>query len=565
MKFSRFFMPTLKETPADAEVVSHQLMLRAGYIRKLSTGIFTWLPVGLKVLKKVENIVREEMNRAGALEVFMPSVQPAEVWESSGRWTFYGKELLRFKDRHGHPYCLGPTHEEVVTDIARREIRSYRDMPINLYQIQSKFRDEVRPRFGIMRAREFLMKDAYSFDTNEETSAASYRIMHEAYSRAFTRLGLKFKIVEADSGAIGGSFSHEFMVLANTGEDLIAACSACDYAANVEKAGFAAQPAHGSAALLREIVKVDTPNAHTIEEVAALMKQPPQAFAKTLIYLADGKPVAAMVRGNRELNEIKLKNILNAAELVLAAPKAIFELTGGPLGFSGPIGLSIPVYADSELSDMASIITGANAKDLHLDGVNLKRDVPNAIITGLRMVAEGDLCPNCGGAFSFARGIEVGHIFRLGTKYSESMGAEYLNQEGESKPIVMGCYGIGVSRIVAAAIEQGHDENGIILPVALAPFTVVVMPMALTGPAYDTALKIYEKLIASGVDAALDDRDLRPGIKFKDSDLLGIPHRLVVGPKGLEKNQVELKERISGETRWLELDKAVEEILSLII
>ena len=564
MKFSRYFMPTLKETPADAEVVSHQLMLRAGYIRKLATGIFSWLPMGLKVLKKVENIVRQEMNRIGAHEVFLPSVQPGEIWESSGRWTFYGKELLRFKDRHGHDYCLGPTHEEVITDIARREIHSYRDMPLNLYQIQTKFRDEVRPRFGIMRAREFLMKDAYSFDTDDKASANSYWQMHRAYQAAFTRLGLEFKVVEADSGAIGGSFSHEFMVLAHTGEDLIAACPACDYAANVEKASFKAAPQCFGEMAARPLIQVPTPGAHTIEQVAQMLQKTANAIAKTLIYLADGQPIAAMVRGDRELNEIKLKNLLNAADLVLAAPNAILEITGGPVGFSGPLGLDLPVYADPEVATTVSMVVGGNAQDLHLDGFNLERDAPGAKVVDLRLVGEGDACPKCGQQFAFARGIEVGHIFRLGTKYSAAMGVEYLNQEGVSRPIVMGCYGIGVSRIVAAAIEQGHDENGIILPPALAPFSVVVMPMSLSGVAYDIAISLHERLLTQGVDAALDDRDLRPGNKFKDSELVGIPYRIVVGPKGLSQGQVELKERKSGQTIWLEVDKAVEYMLELL-
>ena len=561
MKFSRFFMPTLKETPADAEVVSHQLMLRAGYIRKLATGIFTWLPMGIRVLKKVENIVRQGMDRAGSLETLMPSVQPAEIWQESGRWTFYGKELLRFNDRHDHEYCMGPTHEEVVTDIIRREVRSYRDMPLNLYQIQTKFRDEVRPRFGVMRAREFLMKDAYSFDVDDEASAVSYWQMHDAYQAIFQHLGLEFKVVEADSGAIGGSFSHEFMVLANTGEDLIATCTACSYAVNVEKAAFASPEAAPGEQKMEEVSRLATPGAHTIAEVSKYLKKQAHDFAKTLIYLADGKPVAALVRGDRELNEIKLKNMLGVADLMLAAPKAIMELSNGPLGFSGPVGLDMPVYADNELQKSPSLIVGANAQDAHLGGVNLMRDVKNITWADLRLVAEGDLCPKCGGALAFARGIEVGHIFRLGSKYSESMGAGYLNSEGVSLPVVMGCYGIGVSRIVAAAIEQGHDENGIILPPSLAPFSVVVMPMALEGAAWDTALSIYEELLGQGVDAALDDRDLRPGFKFKDSDLIGIPYRLVVGPKGLEKNQVELKDRKSGEVQWLDKDKAVESIL----
>ncbi|MDR1397030.1 MAG: proline--tRNA ligase [Desulfarculales bacterium] len=561
MRFSKFFMPTLKETPADAEVISHQLMLRAGYIRKLAAGVFTWLPMGLKVLHKAEAIVRQEMNLAGCLEVSMPMAQPAELWQESGRWTFYGKELLRFKDRHGNDYCLGPTHEEVITDIVRREVRSYRDLPLNFYQIQNKFRDEVRPRFGIMRAREFLMKDGYSFDADDEASADSYWRMHEAYQSVFRRLGLDFKVVEADSGAIGGSFSHEFMVLAQTGEDTVVSCDACSYAANAEKAEFALPPLP-SAQEAKEsgggFEAVSTPDCRTIAEVAAFMGLPPSAFAKTLIYLADGRPVAAVLRGDRALNEIRFKNFLGAAELVLAAPAAIAQLTGGPHGFSGPLGLDIPVYADWELRLAGSWVVGANQADLHLQGVDLRRDGPKIEWSSLRLAAEGDRCPRCGAALGFARGIEVGHIFRLGTKYSASLGALYLDPKGQSRPVVMGCYGIGVSRIIAAAIEQGHDENGIILPPSLAPFTVVVTPMALEGEVWEKALTIYQQLLELGVEAALDDRDLRPGVKFKDSELVGIPLRLLVGSKGLEKGQVEIKERRSGKVSWVEAGQAAD-------
>ncbi len=555
MRFSQILIPTLKETPAEAEVISHKLMLRAGLIRKLSSGIYTWLPLGLRVLRKVERIVRQEMDRAGAQEILMPGVQPAELWQESGRWDHYGKELLRFKDRHDHDYCLAPTHEEVITDLARREVRSYRDLPLNLYQIQTKFRDEIRPRFGIMRAREFLMKDAYSFDVDEEASAQSYRVMQKAYRATFERLGLRFSVVEADSGAIGGSFSHEFMVLADTGEDAIVSCGACDYAANTEKAEIKleeAAPAEPSA----QVQEVATPGAHTVEEVADFLEVPPQAVAKTLIYLADGQPVAAMVRGDREANEVKLKNLLGAAELVLAGPAAIQEVTGGPVGFSGPLGLDIPIYADQELFAQAALVVGANRADTHLTGVNLGRDVAGAKRVDLREIAPGDPCPRCGGELTFARGIEVGHTFRLGTKYSQAMGATYLDAEGQARPIVMGCYGIGVSRIVAAAIEQGHDDNGIIFPLPMAPVSAAVLPLDVEGQAMEVAQGIYDALWAAGVDALLDDRDLRPGVKFKDADLLGIPLRVVVGKKGLKEGKVEFKRRAGGGVEMLDLEEA---------
>jgi prolyl-tRNA synthetase len=556
MRFSQLLIPTLKETPAEAEVISHKLMLRAGLIRKLSSGIYTWLPMGLRVLRKVENIIRQEMDRAGAQEILMPAVQPADLWQESGRWEHYGRELLRFKDRHDHDYCLAPTHEEVITDLMRREIRSYRDMPINLYQVQTKFRDEIRPRFGVMRAREFVMKDAYSFDVDEDASAVSYRSMHEAYRAAFERLGLRFSVVEADTGSIGGSFSHEFMVLAETGEDAIVSCQACDYAANLEKAEVPAADSPAPQAA-QDLAEVPTPGAHTVEEVAKFLKVEPMAVAKTLIYLADGKPVAAMVRGDREANEIKLKNLTGATELVLASPSAIQELTGGPVGFSGPMGLSMPIYADHELYLEAALVVGANKGDTHLTGLHLGRDGPQAKKADLRNAAPGDACPRCGGELAFARGIEVGHIFRLGTKYSQAMGATYLDAEGQTKPIVMGCYGIGVSRIVAAAIEQGNDDFGIIFPIPIAPVTVAVLPLDVEGEAMEKAQEIYDGLWAAGVDALLDDRDLRPGVKFKDSDLLGIPLRVVVGKKGLKEGKVEFKRRSGGPVEMIELDQVV--------
>jgi len=555
MLHSQMLIPTLKETPAEAEVISHQLMLRAGLIRKLAAGIYTWLPLGLRTLRKVERIVRQEMDRAGAQELLMPGVQPAELWQESGRWEHYGKELLRFSDRHNHDYCLAPTHEEVITDLVRREVRSYRDMPMNLYQFQTKFRDEIRPRFGVMRAREFLMKDAYSFDADEEASAISYRAMHQAYTAVFTRLGLRFAVVEADSGAIGGSFSHEFMVLAHTGEDAIVSCTACEYAANVEKAEVKA-PHEEPAAAGGELAQVDTPQAHTVAEVAKMLGVEARAVAKTMVYLADGEPVAAMVRGDREVNEIKLKNLTGAAELVMAAPSAIAEVTGGPVGFSGPVGLKMPIYADRELAAEAALVVGANQADAHYTGLNLGRDVPSAKVADIRQIASGDPCPRCGGGLDFARGIEVGHIFRLGTKYSESMGAEYLDAQGASRPVVMGCYGIGVSRIVAAAIEQGHDDAGIIFPLAIAPVSVCVLPLAADGQAMEVARSIHDALWEAGVDALLDDRDLRPGVKFKDADLIGAPLRVVVGAKGLKQGKVELKERAGGEVEMIDLDQA---------
>ena len=562
MRFSQAFIPTLKETPAEAEVVSHQLMLRAGMIRKLASGVYTWLPLGLRTLRKVERIIREEMDAAGARELLMPGVQPAELWQESGRWEHYGRELLRFKDRHDHDYCLAPTHEEVITDLIRREVRSYRDMPLNLYQFQTKFRDEIRPRFGVMRSREFIMKDGYSFDTDDQSSAASYRVMHQAYSAVFNRLGLEFAVVEADSGAIGGSFSHEFMVLADTGEDAIASCQ-CGWAANFEKAEVASplgEAPHAAA----EIASVDTPGAHTVEEVAAFLKVSPSQIAKTLVYLADGKPVAAMVRGDRQLNEIKLKNLIGAAELELAPASVILEVSGGPVGFTGPVGLSIPIYVDQELYLAEALVVGANQTDAHLTGVHLGRDVASATKADLRVIEPGDPCPRCGQEPVFARGIEVGHIFRLGTKYSQAMGAEFLDAEGQSRPIIMGCYGIGVTRIVAAAIEQGHDKWGIIFPLAIAPYSVAILPMAVDGEVLEAAEKLYSDLSAAGIDVLMDDRDLRPGVKFKDADLIGIPLRVVVGAKGLKEGAVELKHRQSGDVDMIPVDQAAARLMDMV-
>ncbi|MBW2129786.1 MAG: proline--tRNA ligase, partial [Deltaproteobacteria bacterium] len=555
----QYFIPTYKEVPAEAEVVSHQLMLRAGLIRKLTSGIYTYLPAGLRAIRKVENIIREEMNRAGAIELLMPSVQPAELWMESGRWDFYGRELLRFKDRHNRDACLGPTHEEVITDLVRREIQSYKQMPINLYQIQTKFRDEIRPRFGIMRCREFIMKDAYSFDADEAGADHSYRLMYEAYERIFRRCGLKFRAVEADSGAIGGSFSHEFMVLADTGEDQIVSCTECNYAANLEKAEVAPEKSSDPATeeKLKALEEVETPNQRTVEEVTAFLSVAPRQLVKTLLFLADGEPVAALVRGDHELNEIKLKNFLGADEVELADPRTVEEVTGAPMGFAGPVGLEIKIVADQALRSMRNFVTGGNREDLHLRNVNLERDFKVDRFGDLRVISPGDPCPKCGGEIRFKRGIEVGHVFKLGTKYSRAMRAVYLDENGQERYIIMGCYGIGVGRTVAAAIEQNHDENGIIFPIPIAPFEVVILPLQMHEPEVaGAAEELYKDLVDREVDVLLDDRDVRGGIKFKDADLLGTPIRVTIGMRNLKNGQVELKLRRESESRLIPLENA---------
>ncbi|MHC1789042.1 proline--tRNA ligase [Solidesulfovibrio sp.] len=555
MRLSRYYAPTLKETPAEAEVISHQLLLRAGMIRKLTAGIYTYLPLGLRALNNVANIVREEMDRAGALEILMPAVQPADLWKESGRWDFYGRELLRFVDRHDRESCLGPTHEEVVTDLVRHEIRSYRQLPVNLYQIQTKFRDEIRPRFGLMRGREFVMKDAYSFDKDDAGADASYWAMYEAYARIFTRLGLKFRAVAADSGAIGGSFSHEFMVLADTGEDTIVACPDCDYGANLEKAEAVCPPA-GDSIACPPAEKVATPGSHTVEEVVAFLKVAPAAVVKTLLYIADGKPVAALVRGDRELNEIKLKNLLNAKEdLRLATPEEVVAATGAPVGFAGPVGLSIPIYADRELALASDWIVGANAADAHMLHVDLGRDATIVSFIDLREVAPGDPCPKCGATLTFTKGIEVGHVFKLGRKYSEALNATFLDEAGKEQFMIMGCYGIGVSRIVASCIEQNNDAAGIVFPPPIAPFEVALINLSPKDEiATAKADEIYAALTAAGIQVLLDDRDERPGVKFKDADLIGFPIQLTLGGKGLARGIVETKDRRLGEKGELPLD-----------
>lgn len=565
MRYSQYFIPTVKETPSDAEVISHQLMLRAGMIRKLAAGVYNYLPLGLRSIRKVENIVRQEMDRAGAIEILMPSVQPAELWQESGRWEQYGKELLRFKDRKDAEFCMGPTHEEVVTDLVRREVRSYRQLPINLYQIQGKFRDEIRPRFGLMRGREFIMKDAYSFDVDSSAADISYDKMYKAYRRIFERCGLNFRAVEADTGSIGGSSSHEFMVLAESGEDAIVSCNSCEYAANVEKAEARplAAPEHADP---RPIERVATPHKKSMEEVSAFLDIQAASMVKTLVLLADNEPVVALLRGDHDLNEIKLKNLIGCDTLEMAPDEVVVKVTGAPPGFAGPVGLKVKVIADLAVKVMRNFVTGANEKDLHLKNVNLERDFTVSAFADLRNVVHGDSCPRCGsGALEMWRGIEVGHVFKLGTKYSKALKAAYLDAEGKEQTIFMGCYGIGIGRTVAACIEQNHDGNGIIFPIPIAPFHCIISALNMKEEQVREASEsIYGRLSSSGVEALLDDRDERPGFKFKDADLIGIPLRIVVGSKNLADGKVELKNRRTGVVELISISEAVERVKAAV-
>ena len=555
----------MKEVPAEAEVISHQLMLRAGFIKRLTSGIYTYMPYGLAAIRRVENIVREEMNRAGAQELSMPMVQPADLWQESGRYEKYGPELLRFKDRHERESCLGPTHEEVITDIARKELHSYRDLPVNLYQIQTKFRDEIRPRFGLMRGREFIMKDAYSFDVDDEAAEASYRKMYDAYNRIFERCGLEFRCVEADSGAIGGSFSHEFMVLADTGEDTIAVCNECSWAANLEKAEVR-MAGHDSPPEQLEMIKVETPGKRKVKSVCEFLEIRPDQLVKTLVYLADDEPVALLLRGDREAEEVKLKNYLGATDIRLADDKEIFDATGVPSGYLGPVGIKIRLLADQEVTSMVNLTVGANEKNHHLQNVSYGRDFKAEETGDFRQLTTADPCPSCGGSIRLVEGIEVGHIFKLGTSYSESMRANYQDREGNEQPLVMGCYGIGVSRVVAAAIEQNHDDNGIIFPVPLAPYQVAVLNLGLSDPEVSGAAEtIYDKLNEAGFDAFIDDRDERPGIKFKDADLLGFPYRVTVGKRFKENSMVEVRCRKNGATEDVGIDNVISYISAKLV
>ena len=552
MRLSQYPISTLKEVPGDAEVVSHQLMLRAGLIRRLAAGLYVWLPMGLRTLKKVEQIVREEMNRAGALEMCMPTIQPAELWIESGRWSKYGPELLRLKDRHDREFLYGPTHEEVITDIARRELRSYKQLPVNFYQIQSKFRDEIRPRFGVMRAREFLMKDAYSFDTDAAGLAESYRRMYEAYSRIFTRMGLKFRAVQADGGSIGGDTSQEFHVLADSGEDAIAFSDGDDYAANLETAVTLA-PTAPRAAATQPMTKVPTPNARTIAEVSALLGVAPAQCLKTLLVDgADGGLVALVVRGDHELNAVKSQKLDGVASpLRMAGAERIRAAAGAEPGFIGPVGFTGRIYVDHAAAHLMDFVCGANEKDMHYRGVNWGRDLPDQPSVDIRNAQAGDPSPTGRGTLKIARGIEVGHIFQLGQLYSAAMNASVLDEQGKALTMFMGCYGIGVTRVVAAAIEQNHDANGIVWPAAIAPFQVVLVPINYQKSAkvQETADALYRDFNAAGIDVLLDDRDARPGVKFADSELLGIPHRIVIGERSLAAGNLEYRDRRETESK----------------
>ncbi len=565
MRLSQYPIHTLRETPTEAEVISHQLMLRAGLIRRLAAGLYSWLPIGLRSLRKVERIIREEMDRAGALEVVMPVFQPAELWQESGRWKEYGPELLRMKDRHQRDFCAGPTHEEVITDIARQELKSYRQLPVNFYQIQTKFRDEIRPRFGVMRAREFIMKDAYSFHATQESLAEGYRAMFDAYTRIFTRTGLQFRAVSADSGAIGGNRSQEFHVLAASGEDAIVFSDGDDYAANLE-AAVAAPPAQARPKAQKPLTKVSTPGAKTIDDLARFLKVSPDRTVKTL--LVDGTDddvVALVLRGDHELNAIKAQKLPGVANpLRMASAERIARTTGTEPGFIGPVGFKGRLYADPCALALADFVSGANERDLHFTGTNWERDVPGAVAADIRNVVEGDTSPSGKGTLRIARGIEVGHIFDLGCKYSKPMKGVVLDENGQEITMFMGCYGIGVTRIVAAAIEQNHDERGIIWPEPIAPFHVVLVSIGAQKSARvrEVADRLYAQLTAAGIEVLYDDRDARPGVKFADAELLGIPHRIVVGERGLESGRLEYRGRRDAASQEFALDDAISFIRS---
>lgn len=561
MRTSRYLISTLKETPADAEVISHQLMLRAGLIRKLASGLYSWLPMGLRVLRKVENIIREEMNRAGGQEILMPAVQPAELWEKSGRWDQFGPELLRMHDRHNREFCIGPTHEEVITDLIRNELRSYKQLPANFYQVQMKFRDEVRPRFGVMRSREFLMKDAYSFHINDESLAETYQVMYDTYSRIFDRLGLEYRAVMADTGAIGGKASHEFHVLADSGEDAIAFSDDSDYAANIEKAEALA-PTNKRAEPGQEVRTVDTPHQHSIEEVSEFLTVDPAQILKTLLVKGHEDNIVALVlRGDHELNVVKAEKFEQiSAPLCFATDDEVQASTGCKPGSIGPVGLTIPMLVDHSAAQLADFICGANEEGKHLTGVNWERDLPEPVSVDLRNIVEGDLSPDGKGILSIKRGIEVGHIFQLGSKYSEAMDATVLDETGRSVVMTMGCYGIGVSRVVASAIEQNHDDKGIIWPDAIAPFQIALLPINLNKSERlrEAVEKLYTELQARGIDVLLDDRGERPGVMFADMELIGIPHRLVLSDRGLDAGTIEYKGRRDSDNSVLKLDELMD-------
>lgn len=560
MRASQFFIATQKEAPSDAELISHKLMVRAGLIKKLGSGLYSWMPLGLRVLRKVENIVRDEMNKAGALELLMPAVQPKELWEETGRWAVFGPQMLKIQDRHERDFCFGPTHEEVITDIARKEISSYKQLPLNFYQIQTKFRDEIRPRFGVMRAREFLMKDAYSFHTSADCLVNTYNTMHTAYSNVFTRLGLKFRAVKADSGAIGGDGSQEFHVLADSGEDALAYCEQSDYAANVEMAEAVSIGSRAAAAeTMRE---VDTPKQTTCEDVAKLLEVPVANTVKSVALMVDDIFTLALLRGDHQLNEVKFGKVEGVQNFRLATEEEIRANLNCPPGFIGPVGVNanVRVVVDRAVAVLSDFICGANKPKFHLAGVNFGRDLPEPVIVAdIRNVVTGDISPDGKGTLSLCRGIEVGHIFQLRTKYSQAMQATYLDENGQSQVMEMGCYGIGVSRIVGAAIEQGHDDKGIIFPRSMAPFDVVICPIGLdkSDAVKQAAIELYQQLQQAGVDVLLDDRGERPGVMFAESDLMGIPHRIVIGDRGLAEGKVEYKGRTDTEAQNLQVTDSV--------
>lgn len=566
MRLSQFPLSTLKETPNDAEVISHQLMLRSGMIRRLASGLYTWMPLGLKVLRKVEAVVREEMNKSGAIELLMPTIQPGELWQESGRWEQYGPELMRLTDRHDREFCYGPTHEEVITDLARRELKSYKQLPINYYQIQLKFRDEIRPRFGVMRSREFVMKDSYSFHMTQESLQQTYDIMYQTYSNIFSRLGLDFRAVHADTGSIGGNASHEFHVLAESGEDAIAFSNGSDYAANIEKAECLA-PSEARPAPTADMTVVDTPKQHTIEDVSTFLDINPEQIIKTLLVAGvENEVVALLVRGDHELNDIKAeKHPLVAEPLRFASDEEIKQATGATPGSVGPVGLDIPVIADHATLVMSDFVCGANETGKHLIGANWEHDLPLADAFDLRNIEAGDPSPCGSGTIEIVRGIEVGHIFQLGKKYSEALDASVLDENGKEQVMTMGCYGIGVTRVVASAIEQNHDDKGITWPDAIAPFKLALVPMNMQKSERVKAYseELYQKALALGIDVVIDDRDARPGVKFADIELIGIPHRLVIGDRGLDKEELEYKGRTDSESRDIPMAELEEFLKSL--
>lgn len=562
MKASKLLMPTLREAPAEAEISSHILMMRAALISKLAAGVYSYLPLGLKVLHNVQNIIREEMDRAGAQELLMSALLPAECYQKSGRWERFGDDMFRLKDRNDRDFCLGPTHEEIFTQTVIDSVHSYRDYPFTLYQMQTKYRDERRPRFGVMRTREFIMKDAYSFDTTKEGLDESYKAMYDAYRRIFDRLGLNYMIVDADTGAMGGSGSQEFMVISEVGEDTIAYCEDCRYSANIEKAVCVAPETSNEE--MKEKHKIGTPNARTIDEVAAFFGKDAKSFVKTMIYNCDGKLYAVLVRGDREINEVKLANITGAAEVALADAEDVVKITGAKVGFAGPVNLSAPIIADNEVMAMRNFIVGANETDCHIENVNPGRDFTPEITADIRSIEEGDICPVCGKRIKTAQGIEVGHIFKLGTKYSDALGLTYRDETGEDKSVIMGCYGIGVNRCLAAVIEQNHDDNGIIWPVAVAPYKAVVVPVNVNDSVQaNMAEEITKRLEDEGIEVIIDDRDERPGVKFKDWDLIGIPVRITIGKKAGE-GLVEYKLRNEAEFELLEKEEAIKKALEYI-